>query len=411
MPIGMMIRMSKPTLLYASPFPPLESGIADHSAALVRGLAEYFDVTLYTDDYDISDVELRTHFRVRRHGVDQIQWDAYDHRLYHIGNNPWYHGNIYQTCLQHPDTVVLHETVLYFLVVGVYQNRAEFYRQLFEIGGPEAIATVKSALKEGKVPLQCSRPEDAPLNRELLCSGNRFIVHSAYARDIIESTAYGTPVRTIPLARERLAKPLDFDRSKFLESVELPPKATIITSLGFVAPTKMNDAVCRAVCRYNESHVEKLYYVMAGAGEFVAQYLNEYIRVTGYLSQHEFEAYLHATDLVLNLRYPTMGETSLALLDAMWAEKPCIVSDLGWFAELPDDVVLKLDVRRPELMHEQVYEALCLFTLNRQAFRQAGIAARAYVEREHSVENAAKTVFNILRRDRDFRANSGSRAV
>lgn len=397
--------MSKPTLLYASPFPPQKSGIADHSGALVQGLAEWFDITLYTDDYDIADNELRSRFSVLRHGVDAVQWDAYDHLLYHIGNNPWYHGNIYQACLHHPDTVVLHETVLYYLIVGVYQDQPNFYNKLFEIGGSEAVATVKATLKQGKLPLQCGYPEDAPLNSELLRSGNRFLVHSDYARKIIESTVNDVSVHKIPLARGNHASPRGFDRAKFLKLIDVPPDATVITSFGFVAPTKLNEAVCQAVCRYNEVHADKLYYIMVGDGNYVASYLNEYIRITGYVASSEFEAYIHATDLVFNLRYPTMGETSLALLDAMWAGKPCVVSDLGWFAELPDNVVLKLDTRRPELMHEYVYESLRMFMANGLTFKHAGIKGRTYVEREHSVSNSAKALLDALQVESKARHN------
>ena len=47
--------MPKPSLLYASPFPPQRSGISECSAALVRALSGFFRVTLYTDNYEIDD--------------------------------------------------------------------------------------------------------------------------------------------------------------------------------------------------------------------------------------------------------------------------------------------------------------------------------------------------------------------
>ena len=46
--------MERPSLLYASPFPPMKSGISDYSEELIQDLARKFDITLFTDDYNIS---------------------------------------------------------------------------------------------------------------------------------------------------------------------------------------------------------------------------------------------------------------------------------------------------------------------------------------------------------------------
>ena len=56
-----------------------------------------------------------------------------------------------------------------------------------------------------------------------------------------------------------------------------------------------------------------------------------------------------ACDVLVNLRYPTMGETSGSVIRALSLGKPLVVSDVGWFAELPDDVVLKVPVDEYEV--------------------------------------------------------------
>src|SRR5947208_1353177 len=98
--------MAKPSLLYASPLPPARSGIADYSGFLLNSLAEFFDITLYTGAKD-SLVPALSRFPVVRHGSGDTRFDAFDHCLYQIGNNPWYHGYIYEACLRHPGWVVL----------------------------------------------------------------------------------------------------------------------------------------------------------------------------------------------------------------------------------------------------------------------------------------------------------------
>ena len=56
-----------------------------------------------------------------------------------------------------------------------------------------------------------------------------------------------------------------------------------------------------------------------------------------------------ACDVLVNLRYPTMGETSGSVIRALSLGKPLVVSDVGWFRELPDDVVLKVPVDEYEV--------------------------------------------------------------
>ncbi len=58
---------------------------------------------------------------------------------------------------------------------------------------------------------------------------------------------------------------------------------------------------------------------------------------------------LAATDICVSLRYPTMGETSGVGVRALEAGRPQVVSDVGWFSELPDEVALKVPVGDDEV--------------------------------------------------------------
>ena len=68
----------------------------------------------------------------------------------------------------------------------------------------------------------------------------------------------------------------------------------------------------------------------------------EGITFTGYVPDEEFAAYFAAVDRLVNLRYPSAGETSGTLIRAFEAGKPVAVSDYAQFAEFPDDCVVKI---------------------------------------------------------------------
>jgi glycosyltransferase involved in cell wall biosynthesis len=94
-----------------------------------------------------------------------------------------------------------------------------------------------------------------------------------------------------------------------------------------------------------------------------------------------------ACDVCVSLRAPTMGETSGSAIRALALGKPLVVSDVGWFAELPDSVALKVPVDA----HEVDTLAAALELLVDESARAAmGAAARELVAREHDLDRVAE---------------------
>jgi glycosyltransferase involved in cell wall biosynthesis len=103
-----------------------------------------------------------------------------------------------------------------------------------------------------------------------------------------------------------------------------------------------------------------------------------------YVPEARMWSLMAACDVLVNLRYPTMGETSGSVIRALSLGKALVVSDVGWFSELPAEAVLKVPVDEYEV--ETLRAALALAADNAGAL---GGAARAYVEREHDLGRVA----------------------
>jgi len=106
-----------------------------------------------------------------------------------------------------------------------------------------------------------------------------------------------------------------------------------------------------------------------------------------YVPEDELWALLAACDVVVSLRHPTMGETSAAAVRALSLGKPLVVSDVGWFSELPDDVAIRVPVDEREV--ETLATALEKLASDDAAREAMGAAARDLVEREHSLPHVA----------------------
>jgi glycosyltransferase involved in cell wall biosynthesis len=103
-----------------------------------------------------------------------------------------------------------------------------------------------------------------------------------------------------------------------------------------------------------------------------------------YVPEERMWSLMAACDVLVNLRYPTMGETSGSVIRGLSLGKALVVSDVGWFSELPDDAVLKVSVDEHEV---PMLEAALAFAAEHG--EALGAAARAYVERDHALPRVA----------------------
>ena len=121
---------------------------------------------------------------------------------------------------------------------------------------------------------------------------------------------------------------------------------------------------------------------MVGEGDVVDSYIDDKLIIkTGYVTLDDFEAFIEYSDVIVNLRYPTLGETSGAMIRILERGKTCIINADGWFAELPSDSVYQ--VKRDEL--EKDLEEAILKLINDDELREnIGKNAKAYIEKEYN---------------------------
>src|SRR5207249_2082759 len=110
------------------------------------------------------------------------------------------------------------------------------------------------------------------------------------------------------------------------------------------------------------------------------------VTITGHLRLDEFERRIATTDIALNLRERTVGETSASLCRIMAAGVPAVVFNVGAFSELPNDAVVKID-------HDEHAGALLEAYLRRliedaRLRERIGQNAQRHILSEHNIEQA-----------------------
>ena len=357
---------------YYSPMPPERSGIADYSAHLVPALRERVDI----------EVVRRGRTRPAR-GTDLS--------LYHVGNNPDAHGWIVEALRRRPGVVVLHDFVLHHLVAGLTIGRRDGHGYLDAMereGGVVGRLLGHGVLDKRIPPLWESRPEDYHLAGEVLDLATGLVVHSHYVEERARAAGYAAPVWRIP----HPAWPVT-DRAP---SGSEPQGSPLIGSFGNVNASKRIPQLLEAFARLRRDRPDARL-LLAGAvspGFDLERRLqrlglsDEGIIREAYVEEDRLWSLMAACDVCVNLRAPTMGETSGSVIRQLSLGKPVVVSDVGWFAELPDSVALKVPFDADET--DTLYAALELLARDERARAAMSASALELVRREHDLDRTAE---------------------
>jgi len=359
---------------FFSPLPPSKSGIADYSETLISHLSPLVDLKTFTTaavpDADIS--------------------------LYQVGNNA-YHGFVYETALRHPGVIVMHEANLHHLIADITIKRGDWEAYLREVehdGGADALAFARrvKALEVGP------DYEGVPMMRRILDSARGVIVHSTFMVDQVRRAGFTGPVARIPHG----AWIPPGDRMEYRDRLGLDETTPLIGAFGFLKPYKRIAESLRAFRRLAklEPHARMILVGEEHPDLPVRSLirtldLTERVRVINFAPIEDFVGYMAATDIVLNLRYPTVGESSGSLLRALGLGKAVVVSDVGGFSEFPDDICLKAPVDSTE--EDVLFEYLNTLVSRSDLAQNLGARARCYVQRECNWDLVARRYASFLR--------------
>lgn len=393
-------------LAYFSPLPPSKSGIADYSAELLPYLAKGADISVFVEQAD----ELRLNQGREDYAVfDAIHFDEinsqtpFDLCIYHQGNNP-HHEYIYERALRTPGLLVLHEHCLHHLIAWRTLGRKDedaYWNELFyDYGRLGARVAEMRELGVGSEYQQFLMP----LNRRLAAGSLGVITHNAYAASQLEGLTHATPVEIIPHHLSPKVYELDaMDSAECRLSLGIPEEAWVIASFGFVTQSKRIPTALAAFKRLL-SVVPNAMFLIVGEDHWkwsVAPLIEEMglrnrVRLTGYTTEQDFFRYLKAVDVIVNLRFPTAGETSGTLIRALGAGKPVVVSDFGQFGELPDDVCLKVSAGPDE--EKDLYAKLRALAYRPTLREQLSRRAAEWIRRENEISRCAGRYLNFAER-------------
>lgn len=380
---------ASPRLAYVSPLPPERTGIADYSAELLPALAAHYTIDAIVIDPDNAagasipaeiSVISAEHFTANAHTYDRI--------VYHVGNSP-FHTHMFGLLQRYPGVVVLHDQYL-----GSFLRYAEaaigwpdaFWKALYTAHGWPALIHRASTTDTETI-------DTWPASREVIDRALGVLTHSTSAKEIAQrfyGEAYSRHWRTIHFPRLVRPKPTTAtakdQKAKFR-----------VSTFGFVDSPKCPIELIDGWALTPMSQREDCELVFIGeneGGEFGKQILDhisalgleQSVRITGFVDEKNYAAALGQTDIAIQLRKVTRGETSAAVFDCLSAGLPLIVNNSGAMAELPEDVVYRI----PETVTpDSISEALTALWQDPERAQEMAARAFALVAEAHAPEVAA----------------------
>ena len=421
------------TLAWFSPWPPQRSGVAGRSAELVGRLGSRgHAVDVFVDATRVrpkpAPADPPAPGAVRTHSAHDFLWrqarHPYDLVVYQIGNSHL-HRFIWPYLFRFPGLAVLHDARLHHARAEALlsADRADDYRAEFAWSHPDA---PPDAAELAVHRVESSMYYHWPMLRGVVESARLVGTHSRGVEALIARQWPDRPVEHIALGEGPDHLDVAFARHQFRAAHGLAEDALVFGVHGGLTAEKRVSDILHAFAATRAS--------VPGARLLLVGHADPWLDLDDQIDQlglapfvcrvpsaddTVFDQAIAASDVTLNLRWPTALETSGPWVRSLALGRPTLVVDVAHHAHVPSldprtwrrheptadlepgadgrAVTVALDIR--DLAHSL---RLAMKRLGTDAIlrNRLGVAARAWWEREHTVERMVQDYEHAMTRAR-----------
>lgn len=363
-------------------------------------MANVFDVRYFSESPGgFTEVATGEKYRCALGGFSSklvIELNRCDLPVYHIGNNPDFHGHTWFLSREKPGLLVLHDRKLHEFISSILHrlgdDRDRYLRLMRQYYGASVSETAEAAWT-GKIPLDLMS-EHFPFTEFVVENALGLVVHTSHALRALAALV------TLPLFR----LPLPFASHHFA-----PPNTASgggrkirLVTFGYLSPNRRVVEFLRALAAMDErdlfelhivgetGHVGQVEQMRAAVAELGLQ---AQVMIHGFVDEAKLDELLSRADLAVNLRFPSMGEASGSQLRIWDHALPSLVTKTEGYAEMPDDTVYFV---RPEHEREDIQQHLSALAADPESFRRKGLNGKELLEREHSPASYVRALREIV---------------
>jgi len=315
--------VERPKIAVFTPAPDGLSAVGKVVAESHPALSEYFDIDYYAEPgQNLIPTRpnylqyIANYFPAESFGVEK--YAQYDAVVYHVGNSD-YHVESIRNSLYLPGYAILHDT-----------NISEAYRIMDEKGMISSERRSLEGVLSSKSSSTMSQCIASVVNNQL-----GIMTHSKYAAKAVKDVLVtSVPIQPVNLATycPTMVRQRDYAR-------------LTIGLAGIIADVKgikvIESLANNSVFGDCEIKLFGYNYTSKETMDRLRAYAN--VSVSTNLSDFDFQTSINKLDVFVNYRMKYQGETSLSTIEAMRQGVVVIVRNVGWYSELPDNAVIKVE--------------------------------------------------------------------
>lgn len=287
----------------------------------------------------------------------------FDILIANVGDNFLYHAGIFPLLGQIPTVGVFHDYYLYNLFSGWlwdHGRRPDHLRALLhdvELARSygEDLKSWAPRVRAGEIPLH-EIAQTTPMTEWVARQCHGALAHSSFYLNRLRSGCAG-PVRQAWMpVRTRGVAP---------RQAEASDRVNVLT-VGVMNPNKCVDRVIQAIGDSDQLRARTRYRLAGPITDAETARLNglastlgyEGLEISGEVSDAALAQALSEADIICCLRRPVLEGASGSVIEALLAGRPTLVADAGFYADLPDEAVVKAPADVPVAFLQNALEGL-----------------------------------------------------
>jgi glycosyltransferase involved in cell wall biosynthesis len=397
----------RPVIHWVSPLPSASTDIAHYTMRILPSLVRHARVVLWTDAED-WDARIETYAPVHRFDPDQLLPSDLQHAarrigapegaqqmmFIHIGNSWVFHAKMLRLARRMSSVIVLHDLAIQELMKDAITNHLfdgkSYVAEMTKWYGPEGHQAAKRSLKEtGYAHVLAPKMPGFEL---ALPAALAVLAHTPAA---------------VAAAKERHVVPVHHLELPFAPGGPPPVRRPRLGPLrllqfGYIGPNRRLSEVLVALAGLKDE-IDFRFDVMGNLWdpvrirqEIADLGLGKLVHLHGFVPEPTLDMALRQAHLVLNLRFPTLGEASGSQLRIWNAGAAAVVRKAGWYADLPKDTVFHIpDDNDAEA--EALQALMRRIAANRDLIGNIGDAGYARLLSHHHPEAYARHIVDIVK--------------
>lgn len=325
------------------------------------------------------------------HNLEKLPYiiQAADLCLYQIGDNFEYHEGGLYWLPRLPGLVCLHDFYVGCLFWGWGQSRCLEAQSILQLWYGKAVADTFFNFSNNESFLAGTH-DVSPMTEWICAMALGVITHSSWGCERVLRSCSG-PVRVVPLAYNA---PNTKDDRQSCKNGNLQ-----VLTIGHINGNKRVASVISAIASSNLLKQSITYRLIGNILPEAALFLSVLAKnlgvslvISGEVDDQTLALALSSCDIVSCLRWPSLEAASASTIEAMLYGKPVIVTDTGFYAEIPNGYVLKVS---PNNEIDDIRMALVRLLEDKNLRQSIGAQAKEWASKTFTAANYAAEVIQI----------------